>query len=94
MRTNLRLRYGLFWSSHNAPIPWRYIFGLVVIFLLYTLASTMDYYYAKAMEAEKISVMKDSYEKALIQCINGDGRFQWGNELFECRGGSLGKAEI
>jgi len=85
---SLRLRYGMFWKGCYPPIA-RPLFGLFVILLLFTLASSMDYYYAKAQELERVLPIKQSYLNVVLAAMNGDARFQVGNELFECRGGRL-----
>ena len=47
---------------------------------------------------ESLSVMAtraylfESYESVVLNAMNGDARFQVGNELFECKGGYLGPA--
>lgn len=88
---SLRLRYGLHWQTKYPPVA-RPLFGLFVILLLFTLASSMDYYYAKAAELERVEPIKQSYMNALIDCINGNLRMQWGDELFVGKCEPLGKA--
>ena len=48
----------------------------------------------KAQESLSEMVTKatlfESYEQVVIQAMNGDARFAIGNEMFECKGGTLG----
>lgn len=88
MLTKLRLRYGLFWPSRYPDLR-RHLFGLFVILLLVLLASSMDYYMEKAQELERLRPIKQSYMNVVLAAMNGDARFQVGDELFECRGGKL-----
>ena len=85
---DLRLKYGLFWPGRYPDLR-RHFFGLFVILLLILLAGSMDYHVAKAQELERIEPIKESYMKVVLAAMNGDARFQVGDELFECRGGRL-----
>jgi hypothetical protein len=53
----------------------------------------MDYHVARSAELERIEPIKQSYMNALIDCINGSLRMQWGNELFVGKCEPLGRAE-
>jgi hypothetical protein len=89
---NLRLKYGLFWPGRYPDLR-RHAFGLFVILLLVLLAGSMDYHVAKAQELERIEPIKQSYMNALIACINGSLRMQWGDEIFAGKCEPLGRAE-
>ena len=89
---NLRLKYGLFWPGRYPDLR-RHFFGLFVILLLVLLAGSMDYHVARSAELERIEPIKQSYMNALIDCINGSLRMQWGNELFVGKCEPLGRAE-
>jgi hypothetical protein len=88
MLNKLRLRYGLFWPSRYPDLR-RHLFGLFVILLLVLLAGSMDYYMGKAQELERLRPIKQSYMNVVLAAMNGDARFQVGDELFECKGGKL-----
>ena len=69
----------------------RSLFFLAVSILLLSLALTMDYHVAKAQELERIQPVMQSYSDVVVGVMNGEVRTKVGDELFECKGGSLGK---
>jgi hypothetical protein len=90
--TTYRLHHGLLWAGKYPDLR-RHFFGLFVILLLILLAGSMDYHVARSAELERIEPIKESYMQALIACINGSLRMQWGNELFVGKCEPLGSAE-
>lgn len=87
----LRLRYGLFWKDKH-PAVIRPLFSVFVLMLLYTLASTLDYYIAKAQQLEHEQELKNAYQQIALNCATqaaqgGTAGFVLGNELFsmECQ---------
>ena len=88
MYSKLRLNYGLYWRSKYPPIL-RPLFALFMLVLLMILASSMDYYYAKAQELERVLPVMKSYSDVVVGVMNGDVKLAVGEELFECRGGKL-----
>ena len=90
MFQGLRFRYGLRWRGKYPPML-RPLFFLAVSILLLSLALTMDYHVAKAQELERIQPVMQSYSDVVVGVMNGELRMKVGDELFECKGGSLGK---
>lgn len=86
--TPLRLRYGLRWKTSWPPVA-RPLFALFVVLLLYALAGTLDYHVQKAAELERLKPVAESYSDVVVAAMNGDARFQVGDEMFECKGGKL-----
>lgn len=84
----LRLCYGLRWKTSRPPVA-RPLLALFVLLLLFALAGTMDYHVQKAQELERLKPVAKSYSAVVVAAMNGDARFQVGDELFECKGGKL-----
>lgn len=84
----LRFRYGLRWKRATPPIA-RPLFALIVALLLLALASSMDYYYMKAAELERITPVFKSYSDVVVGVMNGDVKMAVGDLMFECKGGRL-----
>ena len=88
MTNYMRLRYGLFWRGKYPPVA-RPLFALFMLVLLMILASSMDYYYAKAQELDRVTPVLQSYSNVVVGVMNGEVMMKVGEELFECRGGKL-----
>jgi len=89
MFQQIRTRYGLHWRGKYPPVA-RPLFALFVMLLLFALASSMDYYYAKAAELERLQPVMKSYSDVVVGVMNGSVRMVVGTEAFECHGGTLG----
>lgn len=67
--STLRLRYGLFWRGRYPPVA-RPAFLVFVIFLLYVLASTMDYLLQEVQAKEAVESYLSAWQKVGINCAN------------------------
>jgi len=103
MLNNLRLKHGMFWRSTYPNLfsdyPGETRLFLLCCALLAALAvvgrvqADEVEYTTHSMQCEAKETLRQSYLDTLVACMNGDCRFQIGNELFELRGGSLGRAK-
>ena len=91
MKNWLRLNYGMFWARTTPPLPLNHLAVIIACILTYALVVKFDNLEQRAAQMDKQVELKDSYMNALLSCINGDGRFVWGDTMFACSGGELGK---
>jgi hypothetical protein len=85
----MRRRFGMFWQKNRPPMPWRPLAVIVACMLAYSAVAKYDRLEHRAKKMEREMPVYQSYRDVVLAAMNGDARFQVGNELFECRGGKL-----
>lgn len=88
----LFLRFGLRWNTDRS-LHRKFLLRMALwtVLLLSSLATylLLDYTIPRLILSE---TLRESYFRVIVSAANGDARFRVGEELFECRGGSLGKS--
>lgn len=96
MFNSMRLKHGLFWRRtwpnplEDYPGQTRKFLLICALLAAINVAVRQEEFLVRAA---KDYLLQQNYWELITRCVNGECRFQIGNELFELRGGSLGRAE-
>ena len=81
-----RLRKGLFWPTHRAPIPYRDIAVTVACLLTYALVAKFDGLEERAKHMEELAKSNEGLAEVTLNCLNGASGFYWRDAglAYEC----------
>ena len=83
---NRRIRKGLFWPAHRAPIPYRDIAVTVACLLTYVLVVKFDSLEVRARHMERLAESNAGLAEVTLACMNGASGFYWRDAglAYEC----------